>query len=80
MRWAVYLPIAAKALSAHKLRSLLTVLSITLGAFAIVLMTSLAESGLLTLSRGIEELGGARLILVASKVPERAERERLVRG
>ncbi|WP_437929128.1 ABC transporter permease [Sorangium sp. So ce291] len=76
MRWAVYLAIAAKALSAHKLRSLLTVLSITLGAFAIVLMTSLAEGGLLTLSRGIEELGGARLILVAPKEPERAERKK----
>ncbi|WP_437725925.1 ABC transporter permease [Sorangium sp. So ce861] len=76
MRWAVYLAIAAKALSAHKLRSLLTVLSITLGAFAIVLMTSLAEGGLLTLSRGIEQLGGARLILVAPKEPVRAERKK----
>ncbi|WP_437648602.1 ABC transporter permease [Sorangium sp. So ce362] len=76
MRWAVYLAIAAKALSAHKLRSLLTVLSITLGAFAIVLMTSLAEGGLLTLSRGIEQLGGARLLLVAPKEPARAERKK----
>ncbi|KYF60467.1 hypothetical protein BE04_17805, partial [Sorangium cellulosum] len=76
MRWAVYLAIAAKALSAHKLRSLLTVLSITLGAFAIVLMTSLAEGGLLTLSRGIEQLGGARLILIAPKEPVRAERKK----
>jgi putative ABC transport system permease protein len=73
--WAGYLAIAAKALSAHKLRSALTVLSITIGAFAIVLMSSLAESGLTTLSRGIEELGGARLILLAPKVPERAEQK-----
>lgn len=76
MRFAVYLAIAARALSAHKLRSLLTVLSITLGAFAIVLMTSLAEGGLLTLSRGIEDLGGARLILIVPKEPERAERKK----
>ncbi|WP_437867290.1 ABC transporter permease [Sorangium sp. So ce363] len=76
MRWSAYLAIAAKALSAHKLRSLLTVLSITLGAFAIVLMTSLAEGGLLTLGRGIEQLGGARLILVVPKAPERAERKK----
>ncbi|AUX40005.1 macrolide ABC transporter ATPase [Sorangium cellulosum] len=76
MRWLVYLGIAAKALSAHKLRSLLTVLSITIGAFAIVLMTSLAEGGLLTLSRGIEDLGGARLILIAPKEPVRAERKK----
>ena len=71
--WLGYLAIAAKALSGHKLRSLLTVLSITIGAFAIVLMSSLAESGLTTLSRGIEELGGARLILLIPKSPERAE-------
>lgn len=76
MRFAVYLAIAARALSAHKLRSLLTVLSITLGAFGIVLMTSLAEGGLLTLSRGIEDLGGARLILIVPKEPERAERKK----
>ncbi|WP_437681751.1 ABC transporter permease [Sorangium sp. So ce131] len=71
--WTGYLVIAAKALSAHRLRSMLTVLSITIGAFAIVLMSSLAESGITTLSRGIEETGGARLILLAPKVPERAE-------
>jgi putative ABC transport system permease protein len=74
--WLGYLAIAAKALSGHKLRSMLTVLSITIGAFAIVLMSSLAESGLTTLSRGIEELGGARLILLVPKVPERAEHKR----
>jgi putative ABC transport system permease protein len=34
-------------------------------------MSSLAESGLTTLKRGIEELGGARLVLVAPKEPER---------
>jgi putative ABC transport system permease protein len=74
--WASYLAIAAKALLAHKLRSLLTVLSITIGAFAIVLMSSLAESGLTTLARGIEELGGARLIFLVPKEPERAESKR----
>lgn len=73
MIWLGYLAIAAKALSGHKLRSLLTVLSITIGAFAIVLMSSLAQSGLTTLSVGIESLGGARLILLAPKKPERSE-------
>jgi putative ABC transport system permease protein len=68
-----YLRIAAKVLWSHKFRSGLTVLSITIGAFSIVLMSSLAESGLATLSAGIEELGGARLILVYGKPPERAE-------
>ncbi|HVK63001.1 MAG TPA: ABC transporter permease [Polyangium sp.] len=73
--WTSHLVIAAKALVAHKLRSLLTVTSIMIGAFAIVLMSSLAESGLQTLSRGIEEIGGARLLLFVPKVPERAARK-----
>jgi putative ABC transport system permease protein len=62
---------AASALLQHRGRSALTVLSITIGAFAIVVMSSLAESGHLTLERGIEELGGARLLLVLQKTPER---------
>ena len=36
----------ARSCVAHKFRSLLTVLSITIGAFSIVLMSSLAQSGL----------------------------------
>src|SRR4051812_22395471 len=76
MTWYEYLRIAQKALRAHPFRSGLTVLSITIGAFSIVLMSSLAESGLATLSRGIEELGGGRLIIVSAKAPERAEGKR----
>lgn len=76
----VYLRIAAKALYGHKFRSMLTVLSITIGSFAIVLMSSLAESGLTTLEHGIEELGGARLIMVVPKEPERAEAKRASYG
>jgi putative ABC transport system permease protein len=64
---------AASALAANRARSLLTVLSITIGAFAIVVMSSLAESGLMTLSRGIEDLGGARILLVWGKKPERGQ-------
>lgn len=66
-----YLRIALRALGANKFRSLLTVSSITLGAFSIVLMTSLAQSGLTTLSRDIEELGGAKIIMLAPKPVER---------
>lgn len=62
---------AFRALRAHKLRSGLTVSSITVGAFSIVLMSSLAVSGLLTLSQDIESLGGARILFFAAKVPER---------
>ncbi|RMD98117.1 MAG: ABC transporter permease [Deltaproteobacteria bacterium] len=55
----------------HKLRTLLTVLSITLGITSVVLMTSLAQSALTTVARGLEEIGGARLILLMSTRPER---------
>ncbi|HKO93421.1 MAG TPA: ABC transporter permease [Polyangiaceae bacterium] len=65
--------VAAKSLWAHRFRSALSLLSIAIGAFAIVLMSSLAESGFQTLRRGIEELGGARLLLVVPKQPERAK-------
>ena len=75
--WLEYLRIARRVLWAHRFRSLLTVLSVTFGAFSIVLMSSLAESGLATLSAGIEELGGARLVDIAVKNPERAEARRI---
>ena len=71
--WLEYLNIARKVLVAHKFRSLLTVLSITIGAFSIVVMSSLAQSGLTTLFRGMEELGGGRLIFIAPKQAERGE-------
>lgn len=76
MRPVETLRIAAGALGASRGRSVLTVLSITIGAFAIVVMSSLAESGLLTMERGIEELGGARMLLVVQKTPERGEAKR----
>ncbi len=66
---------AARALRAHVFRSFLTVLSITIGTFAIVLMSSLADSGLATIRFGIEDLGGARLLAFFPKEPERAERK-----
>ena len=66
-----YIKIAARVLRAHKLRSLLTVVSITIGALSIVLMTSLADGGLQTIAKDIEDLGGARLLLVTPKKPER---------
>jgi len=71
--WLEYLRIARKVLWAHRFRSLLTVLSVTFGAFSIVLMSSLAESGLNTLAKGLEDLGGARLVDVGANKPERAE-------
>jgi putative ABC transport system permease protein len=71
--WFEYLNIARKVLVAHKFRSLLTVLSITIGAFSIVLMSSLAQSGSTTLLHDIQDLGGARLIGIFPHPPEREE-------
>jgi len=64
---------ALAALATNRGRSVLTLLSVTIGAFAIVVMSSLAESGFVTLERGVEELGGARILLVAQKAAERGE-------
>jgi putative ABC transport system permease protein len=70
---AVARGLAARALLAHRFRALLTLLSVAIGAFGIVLLSSLAESGFETLKHGLEEVGGARMLLVVPKVPERAE-------
>jgi putative ABC transport system permease protein len=67
------LRVAAKSLWTHRFRSGLSLLSIVIGAFAIVLMSSLARSGFETLRRGIEDLGGARLLLIVPKEPERSK-------
>lgn len=69
------LRMALSELWAHRLRSGLTSLSITVGAFTIVFMSSLADSGLRSLMHSVEELGGGRMLLVSSKVPERAEQK-----
>ena len=70
---ADYVRIAGRVLFAHKLRSLLTVVSITIGAFSIVLMTSLADSGLNTIIKDVEDMGGARLLLITPDTPEKAK-------
>jgi putative ABC transport system permease protein len=67
------LRLALAALAGRRGRSALTVLSITIGAFAIVVMSALAESGSATIAKGIEDLGGARILFVVQKTPERAE-------
>lgn len=71
--WIEYLRLALTVLRAHKFRALLTVASIVIGAFSIVLMTSLAESGLGTLAASFEELGGSRLISMWPQRPEEME-------
>jgi putative ABC transport system permease protein len=66
------LKVAFGALVGHRFRTVLTMLSIIIGAFAIVLMVSLARSGLATLDHGIQELGGARIVMIGSQPPQRA--------
>ena len=78
--WLEYLRIALSVLRAHKSRSFLTVTSITIGAFSIVLMTSLADAGLRTLFAGVEAIGGARLIGLWRKNPEAMESKQVSYG
>ena len=78
--WLEYLRIAWSVLRGNLFRSVLTVASIVIGAFSIVLMTSLAESGLGTLSRSFEELGGSRLISIWRKAPEAMENKQTSYG
>lgn len=68
-----FLKLGLKQIWAHKLRSFLTVLSITIGVASIVAMTSLAESGLMTLTRGVEDIGGTRFIWIIPDQPKQAK-------
>jgi putative ABC transport system permease protein len=67
-----YLRLAVKTLRTNRLRSFLTVLSITIGVTAVILLTSLAQSGLATLIRGVEEVGGTRFIMLWPDAPKQA--------
>jgi putative ABC transport system permease protein len=67
-----YLRLAFKTLRTNRLRSFLTVLSITIGVTSVILLTSLAQSGLATLIRGVEEVGGTRFIMLWPDQPKRA--------
>lgn len=70
-----YLRLALRTLKAYRLRSTLTVLSITIGVCAVILLTSLAQSGLATLAKGIEDIGGSRFIMIWGDSPKKAARK-----
>lgn len=55
--------LALRTLRGNLFRTVLTMLSVTIGAFSIVVMLSLAQSGQRTLSAAIEQIGGARMVL-----------------
>jgi putative ABC transport system permease protein len=60
---------AWSSLRSHTGRTALTAFSVAIGAGAIALMVSLSQSGIATISHGLEDSGGARLIFVANKQP-----------
>lgn len=70
-----YLRLALRTLRAYRLRSTLTVLSITIGVCAVILLTSLAQSGLATLAKGIEDIGGSRFVMIWGDSPKKAARK-----
>ena len=55
--------LALRTLRGNAFRTVLTMLSVTIGAFSIVVMLSLAQSGQKTLASAIEQIGGARMVL-----------------
>jgi putative ABC transport system permease protein len=55
--------LALRTLRGNLFRTVLTMLSVTIGAFSIVVMLSLAQSGQKTLARAIEDIGGMRMVL-----------------
>jgi len=77
--WGSSAALALRTLRANPFRTLLTMLSVTIGAFSIVAMLSLAQSGHKTLARTIESIGGARLVLwIPSEGREGTAREKAV--
>ncbi len=71
--------LAFRTLRGNLFRTVLTMLSVTIGAFSIVVMLSLAQSGQRTLSQAIEKIGGARMMLwVPSEDGVKSERDRSV--
>jgi putative ABC transport system permease protein len=71
-----FLRVGWTVIRAHKFRSALTLLSIAIGTFSIVLMASLASSATATIARGLEDLGGARMIMFFPRSPEKAEKKK----
>lgn len=70
-----FLRVGWTVLSIHKFRSALTLISIAIGTFSIVLMSSLAASGTTTIARALEDMGGARLVVIFPRPPRKAEKK-----
>ena len=75
--------LAIRTLRGNLFRTLLTMLSVTIGTFSIVVMLSLAESGQKTLASAIERVGGMRMVLWIpsdSEAPSARDRARYDQG
>ena len=68
------LHVAWKQTRASRSRTALVVLAIALGTMAIVVLTSLGQSALISLTRGIEAMGGTRVVLIWPDAPQQAAR------
>ncbi len=67
--WRESLLTAWVALRSQKLRSLLVIMSVAIGAGAITLMVSLSKSAIGTITQGLEEAGGVHLIFISNRPP-----------
>jgi len=74
------LKLALKVLNANKLRTLLTALSVALGALAITLMVSLSKSGVGTISAGIDAVGGRQIIFLDPKEANKSQTKNYDKG
>jgi len=71
--------LALRTLRGNAFRTILTMLSVTIGAFSIVVMLSLAQSGQKTLSSEIEQIGGMQMVLwIPSEGETASARDRAV--
>ncbi len=74
------LRIAWQSLRSNKLRTLLTALSVSLGAGAISLMVSLSKSGVATMTAGMDAVGGRKLMFLVPRQPKEAKVKSYDRG
>ena len=72
--------IAWQSLRSNPLRTLLTALSVSLGAGAISLMVSLSKSGVATMTAGMDSVGGRALMFVFPRQPKEAKVKSYDRG
>lgn len=73
--------ISFNSLLGHKFRTFLTIMSVMIGVFSIIVMMSLAKSASSTLGRSVEEIGGSRFVWWIPKTPdEKRELSRYYKG